>query len=314
MNYIDSKTGLLGLFGNPSSHSLSPIIQNHILKHYGLNYVYLSFEPEPEKLEEAFKGAVELGIYGLNVTMPFKEKIIDLLDKTSGNASIIGAVNTVKIFHDGLSLRSEGFNTDGEGVISSIEREGFDIWDDLECLVLGAGGAARSAIFSILSKPVKKIFIFDILKEKAKNLISDFKSNIKKEIKNNNAPEKYRVLSDDIDKKIMVLSNLDEIEAKLRSLGLIINCTPAGMDIPGFKNMLPIPESWDLKEKYIFDMVYKPVETRFITKAKREKAAGIITGIDQLVNQGVHSFNIWFNIMPEDKVIKEVKNSVEKLL
>ena len=188
------------------------------------------------------------------------------------------------------------------------------MWDDLECLVLGAGGAARSTIFSILSKPVKKIYIFDIIKEKAKNLISDFKSNIKKEIKNNNVPENYRILNDEIDKKILVLSNLNEIEPKLQSLGLIINCTPAGMDIPGFKNTLPIPDYWDLKEKYIFDMVYKPVETRFITKAKREKAAGIITGIDQLVNQGLHSFKIWFDIMPEDKVIREVKKLMEKLL
>ena len=151
MNYIDSKTGLLGLFGNPSRHSLSPIIQNHLLKYYGLNYVYLSFEPETEKLGEAFKGAVDLGFHGLNVTMPFKEKIIGLLDKTSGNASIIDAVNTIKIFHDISS--SEGFNTDGDGVIKSLDDKGFNRWDDAECLILGAGGAARSAIFSILSKP-----------------------------------------------------------------------------------------------------------------------------------------------------------------
>src|SRR5674476_91096 len=95
---IDSKTGILGLFGNPSRHSLSPIIQNFFLSEYYKNCVYLTFEPDSINLKEYFAGAKNLRFIGLNVTMPFKEDIFRLVDTADTAATVFKAVNTVRFF------------------------------------------------------------------------------------------------------------------------------------------------------------------------------------------------------------------------
>ena len=115
--------------------------------------MYLIFEVAEKNLKEAFHGMKSLGFIGLNVTMPYKEKIYNIVDELDETASIVKSVNTVKFFKDGKV--SIGYNTDINGVLLSINNKGFD-WINKECLVIGAGGAARSAIFAITKQPVKK--------------------------------------------------------------------------------------------------------------------------------------------------------------
>jgi shikimate 5-dehydrogenase len=126
--------------------------------------------------------------------------------------------------------------------------------------------------------------------------------------------EKAAEIIDEIDNKIIVLTYLDEIEKELDTIDLIINCTPVGMDggTPESAEKCPIPHTWALKGKYIFDMVYKPVETVLVKKAQRDGAAAIICGTDMLINQAAYSFKIWFDIMPSAKIIGEVKNIVKE--
>jgi shikimate dehydrogenase len=310
---IDSNTRLLGLFGNPARHSVSPILQNHLINHYNLNFTYLSFEPDPRKIKDAFESARNLGFLGLNITMPFKEESINYMQKTSVTASIIGAVNTVKF--TGEDRNAYGYSTDGNGVIKALEDKKFT-WNKKNCLVLGAGGAARSAVFSMLKKPVSRIFIYDIVEERASMLLENFKLNIKRFLtdKDNNEGDDQEIKYSAVEKKISILSDLDQVEDKLDSIELIINCTPVGMDIEGFKDLKPVPDNWMLENKYIFDMVYKPVETEFLKKARKDGAAEIINGIDMLVSQGVYSFKIWFDIMPENRIIDEAKDKIKKHL
>jgi shikimate dehydrogenase len=288
---IDSKTEVLGLFGNPSKHSLSPVIQNFFLSEYGKNCVYLSFEPDSINLKEAFTGAKNLRFIGLNVTMPFKEDVFRLVDTTDAAATVFKAVNTVKFLPEENNMAAIGYSTDGAGVIKSLEDKKF-LWKGEKCLILGAGGAAKSAVYSILQKPVEEIFVFDILPGK-----TDFL---------------FELLGKP--KKIKPLIRLSDIEERLNEIGLIINCTPAGMDTGSVDNInLPaVPGHWSLKDKFVFDMVYKPFNTKLIKKARADGAAEVIPGIDMLINQAAFSFKIWFEVMPGERLLKEIKNELVK--
>lgn len=279
---ISSSTRIIALIGNPVRHSLSPKIQNYFISKYSKDAVYVAFEFKRENLKEAFNGAKKLGFMGLNVTMPYKEEVFKLIDRLDTISSIIKSVNTVKFDQeDGISV---GFNTDVEGFLKSLDEKKFK-WTGKQCLVIGAGGAARSAIYGTLTKQVKKIYVYDKIKEKGAEIINNFK-----------------IIGSE---KMEVLTSINDINSKVEDIDLIVNCTPMGMDIESYKNMLPIPGNWNLKGKYVFDMVYKPVETRFLKKAKKEGAT-VINGIDLLVNQAALSFKVWFDIIPQTDYIKNM--------
>jgi len=283
----DSNTRLLGLFGNPARHSLSPKIQNYFINHYKKNSTYVVFEPTEKNLEQAFIGTRNLEFIGLNVTMPFKERVFNLIDQTDKVASFIKAVNTVKFIRDKASSGSIsiGYNTDVSGFIKSLDNEKFQ-WTDKKCLIIGAGGVAKSTVYGINQKKVGKIYVYDIIQDKAmalKNIFSKI-SNIK------------------------IIENLDELNSEITDIDLIVNCSPAGMNMESkkeLKKLLPVPLKWNLKDKFIFDMVYNPVETKFIQKGRKEGAT-VVTGIDMLINQAAHSFKIWFDILPDTNEIKKI--------
>lgn len=286
---ISSNTRLLGLFGNPSRHSLSPLIQNTFIEHYGMDCAYLVFEPSADTLKKAFFGAMELGFIGLNITMPFKEEIFGLLNSSEGPASFFKAVNTVKFMqHKSIAT---GYSTDGEGVIKSLEDACFDL-EGKSCIVIGAGGAAKSAIYAMLSRPVESVYLFDIDRQKPVLIENLFKSK----------------------GKIKIIKDINKIEEKfINSIDLIINCSPAGMKIKGIESgALAVPASWNLKNKAVFDMVYEPLMTPLVKKAENDGAKTIVKGLEMLINQAAYSFYIWFGIMPGQDVIKEIKNNIVK--
>lgn len=287
---ISSSTRIIALIGNPVRHSLSPKIQNYFISKYSKDAVYMAFEFPRENLKEAFNGAKKLGFMGLNVTMPYKEEVFKLIDRPDTVSSIIKSVNTVRFDQkDGTSM---GFNTDAGGFIKSLDDKKFK-WAGKQCLVIGAGGVSRSSIYGILTKQVKKIYVYDKIKEKGSEIINNFK-----------------IIGSE---KIEVLNSINDIGTRVEEIDLIVNCTPMGMDIESYKNMLPVPVGWNLRGKFVFDMVYKPVETEFLKKAKRERAI-VINGIDMLVNQAALSFKVWFDIIPETDYIKKmILDNIEKL-
>ncbi len=279
---IGSNTKVIALIGNPVKHSLSPKIHNYLIKKYSKEAVYVAFEFSTEDLTEVFKSIKKMGFAGLNVTMPFKEEVFKLVDKTDGPSSIIKSVNTVK-FYPGKRT-SRGFNTDVKGFIKSVDDRNFK-WLGKQCLVLGAGGSAKSTIYGMLKKGVREIYVYSRTKEKIYKIIDNFRS----------------IGSD----RIKALQAIGDMDNKIKDTDLIVNCTPVGMDIGIYKNKIIIPGSWNLKGKVIFDMVYKPVETRLVKKARKEGAI-VINGLDMLLNQALFSFKIWFNLVPRINMVKKI--------
>ena len=278
---ISSKTRLLALFGYPARHSLSPIIQNRFIADNGIDAVYITFEFPADRADSAFRGARDLGIFGLNITMPYKEHAFRFSQNNDNRAEATGSVNTIKFEDDDDSIKISGYNTDIDGIIISLENIGFAI-EGSSCLVLGAGGAARSAVFALLEKNAGKICIYNRTIENAEKIKNSF----------GNADN------------IFILDSLEN--KKIRDdFELIINCTPLGMDTGNLKDMLPIPDSWDLSGKAVFEMIYKPMETKLLKKAKAD-GANIVDGLDMLINQAAASFYRWFDIYPEAKHIKNM--------
>ena len=289
MKKINGYTDLFALFGYPAKHSLSPFIQNHFFDKYGLNSVYLSFEINPSDFKDTFLGAKKMGFSGINLTMPFKEDCIEYLDELDEDAKFVKSVNTVKF--DKKENKAKGFNTDIKGFVKSLNDADFKAANS-SCLIIGAGGVAKSSVYALLKMNAGKIFLYDI--------------NIKK------AQEIKSIYNKTINNKIFVLNNLNSIS--LKELDFIANCTPAGMKLKNIDNnvnVLPLPEKWNLERKFIFEMVYNPVFTPLVKKSL-DDGAKVIFGLDMLLNQAAFAFEIWKDFSPDLKYLKRhFKNSIK---
>jgi shikimate dehydrogenase len=168
-NSFFANTELIGLIGHPIKHSYSPFIQNYALELMNLDYVYLPFDVPAENLKSAVNGIISLGLKGLNVTLPHKEKIIKFLDELSEEASIIGAVNTIVNDHGKLI----GYNTDAYGILETLLPYKDKI-SGTKVTVIGAGGSARAVVYTLLRhfKP-EEINIINRTHQRADTLVND---------------------------------------------------------------------------------------------------------------------------------------------
>ena len=164
---ISGKTKVLGLFGYPVEHSLSPAMHNAAFEELGLDCCYVTFPVRPEFLRDAIKAVKALNLAGVNVTVPHKEKVIPFLDEVNREASFIGAVNTIANKNGKLT----GYNTDGRGFMKSLSEAHISV-NKKNVLILGAGGASR-AIGYYLCQGASRLFLYDIDKKKAEKLIRD---------------------------------------------------------------------------------------------------------------------------------------------
>jgi len=271
---ITGKTRIVGLFGYPVEHTLSPYMHNAAFESLGLDYCYLPFRVIPEAIKEAVSAIKALNMRGVNITIPHKEAIIPYLDELDREAELIGAVNTV--LHEGGRLI--GYNTDGRGFIRSLKEEGGIIPRGMGAMIIGAGGAARAIAFSLAIEGVKKIFINDIIAEKAKELSS--------------------ALSSKTPSEAVYIKDLKE---GIGEVDILINATPQGMKKA---DPLPIPSELLLKRLIVYDIVYNPPETPLLKEA-RAKGAKAIGGIGMLLYQGAISFKIWTGQDPPIEVMRE---------
>lgn len=266
---ISGKTKIVGIFGYPIEHTLSPAMHNSAFRYLGLDYCYVPFLVHPDFLGDAVAAIRALNIIGVNVTIPHKEKVLKYLDSIDEEARFIGAINTI-VNDNG---RLVGYNTDGIGFMKSLEEEKVDL-DGKDVLVIGAGGAAR-AIGFYLCKKVRRLYIYGRTSEKAIKLIKDLK-------KLNNNVFYYDKLID--------LSQFD----------ILINATPLGL-----KDEDPLPFNIeDLKTaQIVYDLIYK--ETRLIREVK-QKGCLAITGKGMLLWQGVKAFEKWTGITPPIEIMRKV--------
>jgi 3-dehydroquinate dehydratase / shikimate dehydrogenase len=248
---VDPATRVYGVAGDPIEHSLSPLMMNAAFRRESVNAVYLALHAK--KIDDLIACMRDIPLSGISVTMPYKEEILGELDKTDPLSAQIGACNTVIRGQDG---RLFGFNTDVSGVVGPLEQQvGLS---GSRVLVLGAGGAAKAAVFGAKARGAD-VFIL------------------------NRTPAEGQKLAKKAHAKSIKRTDL----AKLQ-FDVIINATPVGM---GGNGQTPLTDK-ELNAKYIFDLVYNPLETKLLATAKA-KGLHAISGLEMFVQQGAQQFEIW---------------------
>ena len=265
---VKATTNIYGIFGHPVKHSLSPDMHNSAFNTLGLNSVYVAFDIAPDNIEEATRAIRVMGIKGINITIPHKQTIISFLDEVSPDAKLTGAVNTVKNENGKLW----GFNTDVGGFLRAI-REDLDFSPEGNTLFLiGAGGAARAVLSAFCMNGGAVVYIADIIQAKAIELANQFKANFQNIAIETVAPDDQNIL-----------------KQKFGEADILVNASPAGMDGVGSHD---IPLTSLNKNAVVYDLVYKPPNTKLLNDAKElgHKASG---GLTMLLYQGAESFEIW---------------------
>lgn len=247
-----------GLIGRDISYSLSPAMHNKALDKLGLDAVYLLFDLEKENLSDFLRVMVDVGALGFNVTIPYKEVIMELIDCIDPDAAGVRAVNTLTLVND----KWYGYNTDIYGIERSFEKANFGLNNKIVG-VFGTGGASKAAIYSIL-KQGGKVWVM------GRN------------------PEKMAELSRLYDVETIAWTE------DLPYFDALVNATPLGKNSIG---MPPCPKEQNFIGKAFFDMVYSPVYTPFLIEAKK-KGGVVISGIDMLLYQGIKAFELIFNNDP----------------
>ena len=249
---LDAATRVYGVVGDPIAHSLSPAIMNAAFRRENVNAVYLTLHAKT--LKDLLTCVREIPIHGISVTMPYKEAILPHLDNTDSHTTKIGACNTVVRAQDG---KLYGFNTDASGIVRPLERR-LNTLEGARILVLGAGGAARAAVFGLKERG-SEVYILNRSAAPAKKLAHRAHARIMK-----------------------------RADLKKLAFDVIINATPVGM---GNTRESPLHEN-EINARYVFDMVYDPAETRLLKLAK-ERGAQVIPGIEMFVHQAARQFEIW---------------------
>jgi 3-dehydroquinate dehydratase/shikimate dehydrogenase len=251
IDQVDAATRVYGVAGDPISHSLSPVIMNTALRRENVNGVYLPLHAKT--LKDLIYCAREIPLHGLSITMPYKQTILPYLDNTDAHTAKIGACNTVVRGQEG---KLYGFNTDVAGVIRPLEQR-LSI-ESAKVLVLGAGGAARAAVFGLKERGAE-VWILNRTTVKSQKLARQAKARTIK-------------------------------RADLRKIAFdaIINATPVGM---GDARDCPLKDQ-EIQARVVFDMVYDPVETHLLQVA-RAKGIAVIPGVEMFVQQAARQFEIW---------------------
>jgi len=267
-------TRFIGVIGYPLKHSISPDFQQAALDYYKLDIRYEAREIKAGDLPSAINKLRQPKSLGANITVPYKETVISLLDKIDDFAGLVGAVNTVVNNNGKLT----GFNTDAPGFLKALREDaGFEP-SEKKVLILGAGGAAHAVGFSLVQEKVRTLIFTDLFLEKAKNLagaLVKFAANSQTKI--------------DVEAVQLSSANLAKVVVQCQ---LIVNCTTVGMKNTSEESMSPLTSELIPKDALVYDLVYNPSETPLLRMAKAA-GAKTIGGLPMLVYQGAASFKLW---------------------
>ena len=251
---------VFGLVGNPVEHSLSPPIHEAAYEECGIDANYVTFEPDPDDLETAIRGAAALGVAGLNVTIPFKQDVLEMIDPND-LAARIGAVNTVDFTTDPPT----GYNTDAAGVTRALAHHDVDI-RGRNAVVVGAGGAGRGVAFA-LADAGASVSVANRTVERAHALAGAVSGT---------GPE------------AVTGHGLDALPNLVPEADLLVNATSVGMD----EDRSPVPAELLHDDLVVLDAVYSPVRTRLLREAA-DAGALTVDGGWMLLYQGVEAFERW---------------------
>lgn len=258
---------LAGVIGSPIAHSKSPQLHRHWLKTYGIPGYYIPMDVAPANLETVLRALPQMGFVGVNITIPHKENVMEIADLITDRATLIGAANTLIFRKDG---KIHADNTDGYGFIENL-KAGAPNWNPRTgpAAILGAGGAARAVIASLLDAGVPEIFLSNRTRVRADQLHKDFGSRV-------------RVY--------------DWVQAgnMIDDAALLVNTTSLGMI---GKGELRVPLDGLRTETIVTDLVYAPLKTKMLETAE-EIGCTTVDGLGMLLHQAVPAFERWFDRRP----------------
>ena len=244
-------------------------MHNAAIAALGLRFIYIPFPVRPDDVGPAIQSLGRLGIVGVNLTIPHKEKVLPFLDEVDPEARAVGAVNTVQV-SDGRLL---GFNTDGYGFLAPLAARGFQA-AGARAVVLGAGGAARSVVYH-LARQSATVTVANRTLERAERLVEEIGRAV---------PE-----------GLLQARRFDEsLAPEIAGAALLVNTTSVGMHPD---ESPPISFSALHGGQIVYDLIYRPVKTRLLREAER-RGADTLNGVGMLVHQGAAAFKIWTGIDP----------------
>lgn len=282
---IDGYTRLAAVVANPIKHSISPFIHNSAFEATSTNGVYLAWEVKGTDLAETVVNIRRYQMFGINLSMPYKEQVIPYLDELSEEARLIGAVNTV-VNREGTLI---GYNTDGKGFFKSLPS--FKI-SGKRMVLLGAGGAAKAILAQAILDGVSQISVFvrSSSMEKTRPYLEKIQN-----------ATGFRV-------DLFALEDVQDLQDSITKADLLVNATSVGMD----GTSQPIPTSIVLPEKLLVaDVIYQPFETPFL-KWARNQGNQSINGLGMLLYQAAEAFELWTGKeMPADQIWESLKQKYQ---
>jgi len=267
---------LAGVIGRPIGHSKSPRLHSHWLQRYGVPGHYIPMDVATNDLAHVLSVLPKAGFRGVNVTIPHKEAVLDIADVISDRASLIGAANTLTFQSDG-KLHAD--NTDGVGFIANL-RQNAPGWDATAgpALVLGAGGAARAIVASLLHERVPQILLANRTRARADALKAHFGGKVE-------------------------VVDWNNVSSRLADAATLINTTSLGMT---GKEELKLPLDNLRTTTLVTDLVYTPLTTPLLAAAA-EKGCTTVDGLGMLLHQAAPGFERWFGHTPEvDEALRKV--------
>ncbi|MFE1243830.1 shikimate dehydrogenase [Fictibacillus sp. NPDC058756] len=262
------------VIGDPIEHSLSPVMQNEAFVQAEIQGSYEKKRVTSEELPSFIQFLKESDYAGCNVTIPHKVAVISFLDEIDPEAEKIGAVNTV-VNNNGKLI---GYNTDGKGFLLGLKEKISRPISEMNILLVGAGGAARSIAYALLKENPKKLFIA------------------------NRSAERLTLLVKDLNNTCVEPLSLKKAESELSRFDILINTTNAGMH-PNIETM-PIKLAQLKHDTVVCDIVYNPLQTKWLHTAE-SKGAIIDNGVSMLVMQGAMAFEKWTGTFPDTKKMKK---------
>ena len=263
---VRNPSEIFALFGNPVGHSLSPLMHNATFKRMKVDAHYVPFCVE--NLEDAVRGIRGLNIRGVSITIPFKTAVMAYLDAVDESSLRIGAVNTILNDNNG---RLKGYNTDWVGLIRDLE-ESLEVRGKTFA-ILGAGGAARAAVFGLLKEGGIPIIV-------------------------NRTIEKGQEMAREFGCPFYPLSEIEKIKADC-----LINTTPVGM-VPD-REKSPVGRESLMNFRWVMDIIYNPLKTKLLRDAK-EAGCIALTGVGMFVHQGAEQIRIWTGMDPPRAFMKGI--------
>lgn len=282
---IAGTTRIVGIFGDPVAHSLSPLMQNAALQAAGIDAVYVPFHVTPAQLHDAVQAIRPLGILGVNLTIPHKEQACALVDELDPAAALIGAVNTI-VQRNGRLI---GFNTDGLGLLRALREELGLVLPGKRVLVMGAGGAARAAVVALAQAGVAWIGVANRTHERAVELLAAL-------------PPKFKGTAF----AVVPLAGLPELSAG--PVDLLVNSTSVGLQ--GEVLALPL-EQCMCPDGAVYDMTYGYEPTPLVSLARTIGLAAA-DGLGMLAGQGEEAFRLWFETPAPSGVMRAAIESVHR--